>query len=325
VKLSIISWNIRHLRLEKATDETNRKHFINGLADGHIVFLYENKLTRNENSELRSALKEILTSARENPQHVYVEGIRIEVGTNELVHVVYTAVRPTGKKSDFGPGKEIRIAVNPNHNWDAELRSSGWKALQDFRSDTVISNISSEKLGLGHGYRIPAVVDVRIIKPDRSERTLTIAGWHAPGPSMATAPTLFNAYAEVLRNVDLFVGDFNYNPDTRYSPAECVGEVLLHKISGSTTIRDDGSPVQHTQGPDLVYRNKKTTTTLAGKEEKRVFHFGKKKGVRNKPLKVYVNRICIGNAEIREGDVDLGEELFRLSDHRPVVVTLRRL
>jgi hypothetical protein len=301
MRLSVISWNIRHLRKEKI--ETHQTQVVKDLADGHVVFLYENKMDHSDNGEMYDLLMDALGEAHGNSEDIAISALSVPVGTNEYVQVVYTSRRVTGPNSQHGPGQAIDIEVSKNTTWNRRLWDEGWNRLSRSYNNTVLSEISQQRLAKGKGYRIPAIVDVVITKPDASRRTITIAAWHAPGPAKATAPSLFEAYCGVLTDIDLLVGDFNYNPNTRFSPAKQVGKLSLESVLGSTTINEKAEPTNHTAGPDLIYYNKEKVSSMAFQTRKAL----------------------IGNVEVREGDVALGKVLWDLSDHRPVVLTLKNL
>ncbi len=106
MKLSVISWNIRHLRKEKI--EIHRKQVVNDLADGHIVFLYENKMDHRDNALMYDLLMEALGEAHGNSDDIKIDVLSPPVGTNEFVQVVYTSKRVTGPSSQHGTGRVLR-------------------------------------------------------------------------------------------------------------------------------------------------------------------------------------------------------------------------
>jgi endonuclease/exonuclease/phosphatase family metal-dependent hydrolase len=303
MKLTLISWNIRHLRKEKI--ETHKKQVVKYFADGHVVFLYENKMGHDDNFEMYELLIDALGEAHGKADGIEIDALSVPVGTNEYVQIVYTAKRRTGPNSSYGQGRDVQIDVRRNTRWDDALWAAGWDRLAKSYNITVRSEIVQGRLKPGFGYRIPAVVDIEITKPDWLTAKIAVAAWHAPGPAKATAPSLFEAYANVLGDVHLFVGDFNYNPDTRFSPAKSVGRLKLQSTVGSTTIRESGQQTAHTSGPDLLYRN---TASVC-----------------DRFVDLQLGKILIGNVEIREDDNALGATLYALSDHRPLVVTLKNL
>jgi hypothetical protein len=259
MKLSVISWNIRHLRNEKI--EIHQKQVVKDLADGHIVFLYENKMDHRDNALMYDLLMEALGEAHGNSDDIKIDVLSSPVGTNESVQVVYTSKRVTGPSSQHGQGHTIDIEVKKNTTWNQRLWDEGWHRLSRSYNDTVRSEIQQQRLAKGKGYRIPAIVDVVITKPDATTKRITIAAWHAPGPAKATAPSLFEAYCGVLTEIDLLVGDFNYNPNTPFSPAKQVGKLNLYSVVGSTTITEEAKPTSHTAGPDLIYYNSEKVTS----------------------------------------------------------------
>jgi hypothetical protein len=303
VKLTLISWNIRHLKKQKV--EKHEAQIIKDMANGHVIFLYENKMNHIDNADMYDLLASALGSAHGNKKGVEIANMSIGVGTNEFVQVVYTAKRLPGPHSRYDPDQTIEIDVTRNNTLTNALWDAGWERLKASYNRTVVSEIAHQQIGKGVGYRIPAVVDIAVRTPDWTRTTtLTVAAWHAPGPAKATAPALFEVYAKVLDDVHLFVGDFNYNPDSRFSPKTSVGNLHLERMAGSTTLREDGSKTSHTSGPDLVYYNSSLI---------------------HDPMKFRIGKTCIGNVEVREDDIALGDRLYKLSDHRPVVVTLKNL
>jgi hypothetical protein len=304
MKLTVISWNIRHLRYEKV--HTHSRKVREGLTDAHVAFLYENKMSNNDNVEMYEKLVKILSKAHQTD--VEISALSIPVGTNEYVQVVYTEKREVGPNSlNHTPGENIEITVSRVSTYDDRLWDNGWESLKRSYNDTVRSEISGGRVRDRHGYRIPAVVEVQILKPDFTTRTVTIAAWHAPGPAKGTAPLLFEAYGKVLaKHVDLFVGDFNYNPRGSFAPPKLLEDVLRwYKVVGATTIQEEGGRTKHSSGPDLMYYN---TNRLV-----------------SDGANVGAGKALIGNVEIRDEDYDLAEDLFELTDHLPLVVTLKRL
>jgi hypothetical protein len=86
MKLTVISRNIRHLRCEKVN--THSEKVCEGLTNAHVAFLYENKMSNNDNTEMYEELLSILSKAHET--HVETSAMSIPVGTNEYVQVMYT-------------------------------------------------------------------------------------------------------------------------------------------------------------------------------------------------------------------------------------------
>jgi hypothetical protein len=95
------------------------------------------------------------------------------------------------------------------------------------------------------------VVDVVVTKPDFTQRKFRIAAWNAPGPAKGTGPAMFQAYGEVLADhIDLFVGDFNYNPKGSFAPPKILKDTFKwYKVGGSTTVREDGRATSHSPAP----------------------------------------------------------------------------
>src|SRR5260370_9687736 len=92
MKLNVISWNIRHLRYEKV--HTHSKKVREALTNAHVAFLYENKMSNNDNAEMYEKLLSILSKAHKTD--VETSAISIPVGTNEYVQVVNTEKREVG-------------------------------------------------------------------------------------------------------------------------------------------------------------------------------------------------------------------------------------
>lgn len=303
MKLTVISWNIRHLRYEKVKEHS--KKIRTGLSGAHITFLYENKMSHSDNVDMYEKLVSIMGKAHEDD--VEISALNIPVGTNEYVVVVYTEKRKVGDSYHFNKGEEVQIDVSHNPTYDERLWDKGWESLQASYNDTVRSEIQLQRIKRKFGYRIPAVVDVDVTKPDFTRRRLKIAAWHAPGPAKGTAPYLFRAYGEVLADhIDLFVGDFNYNPRGSFAPPKILkGTLKWYKVSGSTTVRDDGNKTNHTAGPDLMYYNINKLIADGGN--------------------VGVGQCLINEVAIGHEDTDLADNLFSLTDHLPLVVSLKRL
>lgn len=79
----------------------------------------------------------------------------------------------------------------------------------------------------------------------------------------------------------------------------------LIKVRSATTIQESGDPTKLNSGPDLVYYNTDRLVSEGG-------NVGAGYGL-------------IGNIEIRDEDYDLATGLFELTDHLPLVVTLKSL
>lgn len=304
MKLTVISWNIRHLRYDKVKEHSKKIRV--GLAGGHVAFLYENKMSHNDNIEMYEKLVSIVGKA--HGDDVQVRALNIPVGTNEYVVVVYTEMRKVGDGSvNFTKGDEVQIDVSHNQVYDDRLWDKGWDALRASYNVTVRSEIQAQRVRHKFGYRIPAVVDVVVTKPDFTQRKFRIAAWHAPGPAKGTGPALFQAYGEVLADhIDLFVGDFNYNPKGSFAPPKILKDTLQwYKVRGSTTVREDGRATSHSAGPDLVYYNVDKLVAYGGN--------------------VGLGSCLIGDIAIGQEDTDLADDLYSLTDHLPVVVSLKRL
>src|SRR5262249_18735427 len=100
MKLTVISWNIRHLRYEKVV---GYKPLIKtGLGDGHIAFLYENKADKPDNPDMWEKLTTIMHGVHGKSEDVEIGIQTVNVGTNEHVVVLYTSKRVTGANSRHG-------------------------------------------------------------------------------------------------------------------------------------------------------------------------------------------------------------------------------
>ena len=243
MKLSIISWNIRHLRPDKVADYAN--YVFPRLVLGRMLFLYENKVSNNGNDELCILLADGLKKLAREAKAEF-DWLAVPVGTNENVIVCWTRRCKTGENSST-PDKWITIDVDVNGAFDQALKQRGRAAMESSTNETVMANIQM----LRAQFRIPAVVDVTIKKQGGSAKAICIAAWHAPGPATALPPLLWNVFQDVLHpSVDLYVGDFNMTgltPQTK--PA-----IVLQPTGESTTITKYGS-TSHSEGLDLVARN----------------------------------------------------------------------
>ena len=299
MKLNIISWNIRHLRMEKVT--TYLAHLLTQLDTGHIMFFYENKSSNDMGREFVDAIGNPLKlSPGAGSMRLEWGGSRYPVGTNENVWVIYSSKCTTGAKSRLGQGQPFTIAVQPNQSYDAELRDAGVKALKASLNVTVMSSIASQKAK----FRTPAVFNVVLGKPDGSSKTVRIASWHAPGPAQGSAPLLNYCFQTLLQGkIDLFVGDFNITGlDEQTSKVSL--PMTLHRTNASTTYTAAG-PVAHNEGFDLVYVDAARIapgTVVGGTQIGRAVV-----SVLPKPASLSY------------------EEAFDLTDHLPVLVTLKHL
>lgn len=106
-------------------------------------------------------------------------------------------------------------------------------------------------------FRIPAVVNIVLTKPDGAPKTVRVASWHAPGPATGMPALLNYCFQEILKgHIDLFIGDFNMtglDEDTKKVSLP----MTLFRTGGSTTYTKTG-PVAHEEGLDLVYANPTT-------------------------------------------------------------------
>jgi hypothetical protein len=296
--LNLISWNIEHLRMEKV--EMYLDDIIEQVAVGHVLFLYENKLG---NTRMARPFVDMLgggLSARDQKattvsKRTKWNGHLYDVGTNEGVWIVYS--------SEFvsSVGNFCYLRLKAKHDFDADLRRVGGQAHASCQSNTVLSNRSVGKTD----FRIPAVVNLWIDKQDGSRSgILRVAAWHAPGPSEGSAHLLNEAFQKYLEPyIDLFLGDFNLTGlDNLGGSIKLQPTLKLHRTNQSTTISAAG-PVGHAEGYDLVYRHKKTLGGAAS----------------NKAL---------GRAEVSVIPIPASmnyQEASKISDHRPILVTVRGL
>jgi hypothetical protein len=294
MKLSIISWNIRHLRPDKVADYAN--YVFPRLVLGRMLFLYENKISNNQNDELCALLAARLDKeAKEVKADFY--WLAVPVGTNENVIVCWTRRVKTGDKSST-PNKWITIDVAKNTSFNQELWDKGRIAMESSMNETVMANIQM----LRAQFRIPAVVDVTIKKQGGSAKALCIAAWHAPGPATALPPLLWNVFQDILHpTVDLYVGDFNMTgltPQTKQA-------IALQPSGYSTTITKTG-PTKHREGLDLVARN---TVRLGDASSG-----------------VNANNGLVGRVNVQV--VDPGNDYkkaFAVSDHLPIYIEVKGL
>lgn len=299
MRLNIISWNIRHLRWEKVTDYL--KDILSQTESGHIMFFYENKQSNEMGKEFVDVFEKGLAgSTATGSARLAWGGCRYPVGTNENVWTVFSKSCKTGPKSKFGMGQDFSLSVAAQHQYDKLLAREGDAALEASSSITIRS---ARSVGQGD-FRIPAVFHFTLTKPNGAAKTIRIAAWHAPGPATGAPPLLNYVFQQHLKKeVDLFVGDFNMTglgEDQRTVNLP----MKLCETHTSTTITKSG-PVQHEEGLDLVYRNKKTLL----------------------PPGVAVNHKMIGRATVGVVPVPGNdyEKAFELSDHRPILITLKGL
>jgi hypothetical protein len=301
MKLNIISWNIRHLRADKV--EKYLKLILHQLNAGHVMFFYEHKNIQGQllGREFVDAIGgNLLKSKAAGSMRLGWTGYRYDVDTNEFVWIVYSSKCTTGPKSSVTEGQPFTIAHKACHEYDNALREVGRKALSTSMNETIMSDRASKTAK----FRIPAVVHFRITKPDGSMKTVRIASWHAPGPAKATAPLLNYHFQRLLRGeIDLFIGDFNMTgigPDPRVANLP----MTLQRTNTSTTLTASG-PVAHEEGFDLVYID---AATIAP-------------GIAAQGTQIGKAFVSV----IPKPDSVSYEEMYDLSDHLPVLVTLKSL
>lgn len=299
LKLNIISWNIRHLRMEKVN--TYIAQILEQVDTGHVMFFYENKCSNDMGRAFVNAIGTPLTkSAGAGSMRLTWKAHAYAVGTNEFVWIVWSNQCTTGPRSRTGAGQPFTIQLTPQHSEDGPLREWGAKALKSSLNATILSNLS-----VGRGkFRTPAVVHLTITKPDGTTKTIRIASWHAPGPAQGSAPLLNYYFQTALKNkIDLFIGDFNMTGlDTETSRVSL--PLTLHRTNQSTTITASG-PVAHEEGLDLVYID----------------------AARIAPgLIVGGNQIGAAVVSVLPKPASMSyQEAFDLSDHLPILVRLKRL
>ena len=292
MKLGIISWNIRHLRPEKVSEYLD--DIIPHLVVGRLVLLYENKATNNKNNELCDLLADSMADWLDDA-NVEFTAMPVDVGTNENVVAVWTSECKTGPRSKF-PNADIRIDVDHNSTWDAQLERDGWRAIRSSTNETVMANVQQNKAD----FRIPAVLDVTIRRGDGTRR-LRVAAWHAPGPATGLPPLMWRAFQNVLGNqVDLYVGDFNMTGLGQ----QTAQAITLMRTYQSTTITSDGM-VNHDEGLDLVYRN----------------------ALRVGDATTQVNAMngLIGRATVSVRNTANFARAYKVSDHLPVYIEIKGL
>jgi hypothetical protein len=300
MKLNVISWNIRHLRMDKV-----KEHLAQILAQvdaAHLMFFYENKDSNPLGGDFVSALGEPLSKSKgAGSMRLEWAGVKYPVGTNENVLIVYSKKCTTGPKSKQGEGLEFTIQVKAlDGEYKGMLTDLGLNALKSSCNLTIMSNLAQGKTE----FRVPAVVQVTLTKPKGDTKDLRIAAWHAPGPAQGSAPLLNYCFQTYLHNkIDLFVGDFNMT-GLDANPSGVNLPLSLFRTNSSTTITPNG-PVQHPEGLDLVYGD----------------------GLR------LANGAAVGPSQIGRANVSVVplppgvnfQDAYALSDHRPVLVTLKGL
>lgn len=299
MRLNVISWNIRHLRWKKVQDYLT--DILKQVETGHIMLFYENKSSNDMGKEFVEAIENgLVGSAATGSARLKWRGYKYFVGTYEYVWVIYSETCKTGPKSKHGVDKNFSLTLFVGHEHDKTLQEIGLKALQTSNNDTILSALS-----VGQGdFRFPAVLHFTLTKPDKTIKTIRIAAWHAPGPATGASPLLNYVFQQYLKDkVDLFLGDFNMtglgsDPRTVNLP------LTLHRTNTSTTITTSG-PVSHQEGLDLVYRNG-ATLLVPGQA---------------------ASGTMIGRAPVGVVPVPLNDykKAFELSDHRPIVVTIKEL
>lgn len=299
MRLNIISWNIRHLRWEKVDKYIS--DILRQVDAGHIMFFYENKQSNGMGREFVDAIGNGLGgSTATGSTRLEWGGYSYSVGTNENVWVIYSKKCKTGPKSKHGPGQEFSLTLFPQHKHDSDLYSKGMAELKASSNVTILSALS-----VGQGdFRIPAVCNFTITKPDKTTKTIRLASWHAPGPATGAAPLLNYVFQQLLKSeVDLFIGDFNMTGLSEYGNTVNL-PLTLHRTHTSTTITEKG-PVAHNEGFDLVYRNC-TTLFAAGQAA----------------TATMIGRASVGVVPVPDNNF---VKAFELSDHRPIIVTLKEL
>jgi hypothetical protein len=304
LKLNLISWNIRHLRMEKVNAYI--AHIIEQIDAGHVMFFYENKASNSMSRDFIDTITKPLTSsAGAGSMRLTWGGHKYQVYTNEFVWIVWSKTCTTGPKSQFtkanaGKGQPFTIEVSPQHAYDKDLLEFGKKALRSSTNLTVMSNLASGK----GDFRIPAVVHITITKPNGATKTINVASWHAPGPAQGSAPLLNYYFQTFLKGkVDIFLGDFNMT-GLEATPSNITLPLVLHRTNTSTTYTATG-PVNHAEGLDLVYAD--ATRIAAG---------------------TAVSGSQIGSAVVSvipKPTTMTYAEAFELTDHLPVLVTLKSL
>ena len=300
MRLNIVSWNIRHLRWKKVEDYL--EGILKQVDAAHVMFFYENK-QRNEIDGLEFIDKihtGLMDSNGTGSSRVAWRASKCDVGTREYVWVVYSSSCRTGPKSKFGEGQTFTLALERQERYDKRLKSAMEDALTLSRNATVEASRTMKQ----DDYRIPAVVHLTLTKPDGSTKLIRVAAWHAPGPAKGCAALLNSAFQTCLKDiVDLFIGDFNMtglgtDPRTVNLP------MRLHRTNASTTITKEG-PVDHEEGFDLVYRNDATLSDGS-----------------------MATGVMIGRAAVSvvpKPELMSYEEAFKISDHRPVMITIKGL
>ncbi len=139
---------------------------------------------------------------------------------------------------------------------------------------------------------------------DGTTRTIRIAGWHAPGPAVGSAPLLNHVFQTFLQpHLDLFIGDFHMTGlDSGGVPIAT--PMTLRRTNASTTITPLGD-VPHAEGLDLVYAGAMLTAAGAG-----------------------VGGVALGRAQVSVipfPPMMDHDYMHRLSDHRTVMVEIKGL
>ena len=169
MKLNLISWNIRHLRMDKVKKYID--HILLQVDSGHVMFFYENKSKNDTGKEFVDAIGDPLTkSASAGSMRLEWGGLRYSVGTNENVWINYSKSCTIGDKSKiFTQGSPFTITVRAEHSHDGILQTEGMNALKNSRNVTIMSKISM----LETEFRTPAIVHIIIDKPDGKSKTIS--------------------------------------------------------------------------------------------------------------------------------------------------------
>ncbi|MCX4244142.1 DUF4157 domain-containing protein [Paraliomyxa miuraensis] len=228
--LTVISWNVRHIRPDKVDDYGD--YIASQINGADVVFFYENKQKNNKEG---ACIKKLIALMKKTTK-VEWGGIVTPVLTNENVLTIYRKTRGS-----------TTITVTPDDGYMNKLKLAADKGVRSSMNQTIMSNLS---IGWAEA-RIPAIVDVTVAPKVSRKQTFKVSAWHAPGPSTALAPLLWKNYVPVLYNdVDLYVGDYNMT-----TAGDVMTPVDLVRTYQSTTYTGSG-PVNHNEGLDLVFRNK---------------------------------------------------------------------
>lgn len=172
MKLNLTSWNIPNLCMYKV--DTYLDKIVEQAESGHVLFFYENEKCNDMGREFVDAIGNRLSKSKAlGSRRVEWGGYRYDVGTNELVWILHSKLCKTRPKSPTWGQKALDygVGLEAQHWLDPSLKDAATKALKNSMNLTVLSELSMGRAK----FRIPAVVDVILNKPDGKVVTVRVA------------------------------------------------------------------------------------------------------------------------------------------------------